>query len=73
VIPTVAATVNFHILPPPRLKEHIQFIEHAEALAVMVAVTTDFVFNRWDLDILPYYRILHNHGASVIMQRALKR
>jgi hypothetical protein len=30
---------------------------HAEALAVMVAVTADFVFNRWDLEILPYYRI----------------
>jgi hypothetical protein len=23
----------------------------------MVAVTADFVFNRWDLEILPYYRI----------------
>jgi hypothetical protein len=31
----------------------------AEALAVMVAVTFDFVFNRWDLEILPYYRIRH--------------
>jgi hypothetical protein len=27
---------------------------HAEALAVMVAVTADFVFNRWDLEILLY-------------------
>jgi hypothetical protein len=25
----------------------------------MVAVTADFVFNRWDLEILPYYRIRH--------------
>jgi hypothetical protein len=30
---------------------------NAEALAVMIAVTADFVFNRWDLEILPYYRI----------------
>jgi hypothetical protein len=29
---------------------------HAEALAVMAA---DFVFNHWDLEILPYYRIRH--------------
>jgi hypothetical protein len=29
------------------------------ALAVMVAVTADFVFNRRDLEILPYYRIRH--------------
>jgi hypothetical protein len=26
-------------------------------IAVMVAVTADFVFNHWDLGILPYYRI----------------
>jgi hypothetical protein len=32
---------------------------YAEVLAVMVAVTADFVFNRWDLEILPYYRIRH--------------
>jgi hypothetical protein len=32
---------------------------HAEALAVMVAVTADFVFNRWDLEIFPYHRIQH--------------
>jgi hypothetical protein len=32
---------------------------HAEALAVLVAVRADIVFNRWDLEILPYYRILH--------------
>jgi hypothetical protein len=32
---------------------------HAEALAVMVAVTADFVFKRWDLEILPHYRIRH--------------
>jgi hypothetical protein len=32
---------------------------HAEALAVIVAVTADFVFNRWDLEILPYYHIQH--------------
>jgi hypothetical protein len=32
---------------------------HAEALAVMIAVTADFVFNRWDFEILPYYRIRH--------------
>jgi hypothetical protein len=25
----------------------------------MLAVTADFVFNRWDLDILQYYRIRH--------------
>jgi hypothetical protein len=25
----------------------------------MVAVTADFMFNRWDLDVLPYYRIRH--------------
>jgi hypothetical protein len=43
----------------------------AEALAVMVAVTADFVFNGWDLEFLPYYRILFGtyHGASVIMRR----
>jgi hypothetical protein len=28
---------------------------HAEALAA----TADFVFNRWDLEIFPYYRIRH--------------
>jgi hypothetical protein len=27
------------------------------SLAVIVAVTADFVFNRWDLEIIPYYRI----------------
>jgi hypothetical protein len=45
---------------------------HAEALAVMVAVTSDFVFNRWDLEIFPYYRIRHIWVpcASVIMRRA---
>jgi hypothetical protein len=32
---------------------------HAEALAVMLAVTADFVFNRWDFKIFPYYRIRH--------------
>jgi hypothetical protein len=32
---------------------------HAGGLAVMVPVTADFVFNRWDLEILPYYRIRH--------------
>jgi hypothetical protein len=32
---------------------------HAEALAVMIAVTADFVFNRMDLEILPYYHIRH--------------
>jgi hypothetical protein len=32
---------------------------HAEALAVMAAVTADFVFNCWDLEILPYCRIRH--------------
>jgi hypothetical protein len=26
---------------------------------VVVAITADFVFNRWDLEILPYYRIRH--------------
>jgi hypothetical protein len=31
----------------------------AEALAVMVAVTADFMFNRWDLEILLYYHIRH--------------
>jgi hypothetical protein len=25
----------------------------------MVAVKADFLFNRWDLEILPYYRIRH--------------
>jgi hypothetical protein len=29
----------------------------AEALAVIIAVTADSVFNRWDLEILPNYRI----------------
>jgi hypothetical protein len=29
---------------------------HAEALAVMVAVTADFVFNRWELEIQPFDR-----------------
>jgi hypothetical protein len=28
-------------------------------LAVMVAVTADFMFNHWDLEILPYYCIGH--------------
>jgi hypothetical protein len=32
---------------------------HAEALAVMVVVTTDFIFNSWDLEILLYYCIRH--------------
>jgi hypothetical protein len=32
---------------------------HAETLAVMVAVMADFVFNHWDLEILPYYHIWH--------------
>jgi hypothetical protein len=32
---------------------------HAEALTVMVAVTAYFMFNRWDLEILLYYHILH--------------
>jgi hypothetical protein len=32
---------------------------HTEALAVMVAVMADFVFNCWDLEILPYYHIQH--------------
>jgi hypothetical protein len=32
---------------------------HAEALAVIVAVMADFVFNLWDLEFLPYYRIRH--------------
>jgi hypothetical protein len=32
---------------------------HAEKIAVTVAVTSNFVFNRWDLEILPYYRIRH--------------
>jgi hypothetical protein len=32
---------------------------YAEALTVMVAITADFVFNRWDLETLPYYRIRH--------------
>jgi hypothetical protein len=32
---------------------------HTEVLAVMVAETADFMFNRWDLEILPYYRIRH--------------
>jgi hypothetical protein len=32
---------------------------HAEALAVMIAVMADFVFNCWDLEILPYYCIRH--------------
>jgi hypothetical protein len=32
---------------------------YAEALAVAVTVTADFMFNRWDLEILPYYRIRH--------------
>jgi hypothetical protein len=32
---------------------------HDEALAVNVAVTDDFVFNHWDLEILSYYRIWH--------------
>jgi hypothetical protein len=31
----------------------------AAALAVIVTVTAYFVFNRWDLEILPYYRIRH--------------
>jgi hypothetical protein len=32
---------------------------HAEALAINVAVTADFMFNRWDLEILPCYHIRH--------------
>jgi hypothetical protein len=43
---------------------------HAEALAVMVGVTADFVFNRWiwisfHITIFGTY-----HGVSVIMRRA---
>jgi hypothetical protein len=32
---------------------------HTETLPVMVAVTADFMFNCWDLEIFPYYRIRH--------------
>jgi hypothetical protein len=35
----------------------------------MVAVRADFVFNRWDLEILPYCRA-SVRGASVIMRKA---
>jgi hypothetical protein len=31
----------------------------------MVAVTADFVFNRWDLEILAYYRIRHTPWCGV--------
>jgi hypothetical protein len=41
---------------------------HAEALAVMVAVRADFVFDRWNLEILPYSA--STLGASVITRRA---
>jgi hypothetical protein len=47
---------------------------HAEALAVMVAVTADFMFNRWDLEILPYYLIrqipwcVRYHAQSLRLQ-----
>jgi hypothetical protein len=39
---------------------------HAEALAVLVAITADFVLNRWNLEILLYYRIRTYHGASIM-------
>jgi hypothetical protein len=32
---------------------------HAEVLAVIVAVMTDFMFNHWDLEILTHYHIQH--------------
>jgi hypothetical protein len=32
---------------------------HTEVLAIMVAVMADFMFNCWDLEIFPYYRIWH--------------
>jgi hypothetical protein len=32
---------------------------HVEALVVTVAVTADFMFNRLDLETIPYYRIRH--------------
>jgi hypothetical protein len=32
---------------------------HPEAVAVIVAITADFMFNRWDLEIPPYYSIRH--------------
>jgi hypothetical protein len=32
---------------------------HTEALAILVAVTTDFILNHWNLEILLYYRIWH--------------
>jgi hypothetical protein len=41
---------------------------HAEALAVMVAVTANFVSNRWDLEIITVFGTYHD--ASVIMSRA---
>jgi hypothetical protein len=37
---------------------------------MLVAVTADFVFNHWDLEIIPYYHIRTCHGASFIMRRA---
>jgi hypothetical protein len=45
---------------------------HAEALAVMVAVTADLVFNHWDLEILPYYRIRHIPMVNMSVGRFLK-
>jgi hypothetical protein len=41
----------------------------AEALAVMLAVTADFVFNNWDLEILPYYRNLDEERYFTLNER----
>jgi hypothetical protein len=43
---------------------------HAEALAVMLDVTADFVFNRLDMEILRIIVFGTYHGASVITCRA---
>jgi hypothetical protein len=43
---------------------------HDEALAVIVAVTADFLFNRRDLEILPYYRIRHIRVSWCVLYHA---
>jgi hypothetical protein len=32
---------------------------HVKALVVLIAITAEFVLNRWNLEILLYYRIRH--------------
>jgi hypothetical protein len=49
--------ISWFLVVPEGLK--LVLWVHAEAFAVIVAVTAHFMFNRWGLEILPYYRIRH--------------